>query len=47
MTRVDRSDLSAEDLIKLEEKLKEAMGIQKKIEEERNREVENRVRDKN
>ena len=44
-TRVNRDNLLAEDLIKLGEKLKEAMGM-KRIEEERNREVENKVGDK-
>ena len=46
LTKFNSNNLSAEDLIKLGEKLKEAMGMQKKIEEERNREVENKVGDK-
>ena len=41
---VNRDSPSAEDLIKVQEKLKEVMGMKKKIEEERSREVENRVR---
>ena len=44
--KIDRDNLSAEDLIKLGEKLKEATGMKKKIEEESNREVENKVGDK-
>lgn len=35
-----------EDLIKLGEKLKEAIGMKRKIKKERNREVENKVGDK-
>ena len=35
-----------EDLIKMKEKLNEGMGMNEKIEEERNREVENKVRNK-
>ena len=46
LTRINRDNLSAKDLIKWGEKLKEAMGMKKKIEEESNREVENRVEDK-
>ena len=46
MTKVNRDTLSAKDLIKLGEKLKEAMGMKKKIKEESNREVENRVGNK-
>ena len=44
--KIDRDGLSAEDLIMLRKKLKESMGIKKKIEEEMNREVENKVEDK-
>ena len=43
LPKVDRDNLSTEDLIKLREKLKEAMEMKKKIEEESNREVESRV----
>lgn len=46
LTRVNRDNLSAEDMIKLEEKLKQGMGIKRKIKEESNREVENKVREK-
>ena len=46
LMKVDKHGLSAEDLIKLREKLKEAMGIKRKIEEESNRQVESRVGDK-
>ena len=46
LTNVNRVNLLAEGLIKLGEKLKEAMGMKKKIEEERNREVKNMVGDK-
>ena len=46
LTKVDRDSLTAEDLIKLGEKLKEAIGIKKKIEKESNAEVESRVEDK-
>ena len=46
LTKVNEDCLFAEDLIKLREKLKEAMGMKKKIEEESKREVENRVGDK-
>lgn len=46
LTKVNRDGLSAEDLIKLEEKLKKAMEIKNKIKKERNWEVENRVADK-
>ena len=46
LTKVDRDSLSAEDLIKLEQELKQAMGVKKKIEEESKREVERRVGDK-
>ena len=38
--------MSVKDLIKLGEKLKEAMGMKRKIEEETNREVENKVGDR-
>lgn len=46
VTKVNRDNLSAEDLIKLREKLNEVIWMKKKIEEERNREVENKLRDK-
>ena len=46
LTRVNRDNLTVEDLIKLGEKLKEAIGMKKKIEEERNREVETKMGDK-
>lgn len=46
LTKINRERRSAEDLIKLGEKLKEAMGMKKKLKEESNREVENRVGDK-
>ena len=46
LTKIDRDNLFAEDLIKLGEKLNEAMGMKKRIEEESNREVESRVGDK-
>ena len=46
LTKIERGGLSAEELIKLGEKLKEAMGLKKKIEEESTREVESRVGDK-
>ena len=46
MTKVDRNNLYAEDLIKLGEKVNKSIGMKRKIEEDRNREVENKVRDK-
>lgn len=46
LTRVNRDTLSAEDLIKLEQKLKEVIGMKKKIEEKSNRKVENKVGNK-
>ena len=46
LTKVNRDNLSAEGLIKMGEKVKEAMGMKMKIEEASNREVENRVWDK-
>ena len=46
LTNVDRNNLSAKDLINLGEKLKEAIGMKRKIEKDRNREVENKVEDK-
>ena len=46
LTKINKNNLSAKDLMKLGEKLKEAMGMKTKIEEECNREVENRVGDK-
>ena len=46
LTRIDRDNISAEDLIKLGEKRKEAMGMKRKIEEDSNREVESRVGDR-
>ena len=45
-TKVDKDNLSAQDLIKLGEKLKQAIGMKKKIEEKESREVENKVVDK-
>ena len=46
LAKVNRDNLSADNLIKLVKKLKEAMEMKEKIEEKVNREVENRVRDK-
>ena len=46
LTRVNRDNSLAEDLIKLEEKLQKSMRMKKKIKEERKRKVENRVGDK-
>ena len=46
LTKVDRDNLSAEHVIKLEEKLTESMGMKKKIEEECNRDVKNKMGDK-
>lgn len=46
LTKINRDALSVEDLIKLRQKLKEAISMKRKIEEHRGREVENRVRDK-
>ena len=46
LRRVNRDNFLAKDLIKLGEKLNEAMEMKKKIEEERNREVENKVGNK-
>ena len=46
LIRVNKDTLSIEDMLKVVEKLKEAIGIKKKIEEESNREVENEVRDR-
>ena len=44
--RITRDNPSVEDLIKLGEKLNKAMGMKKKIVEESNREMENKVEDK-
>lgn len=46
LTKSNRDSLSTEDLIELEDQLKEAIRLKKKIWEENNREVENRVGDK-
>ena len=46
LTKIDKNNLCTEDLIKLGEKLKEAKGMKRKIEEECIREVENRVGNK-
>ena len=46
LMKVNRDNLFVEDFIKLGEKLKEAMGMKKKIKEERNREVKNKVKNK-
>ena len=46
LTRVDKDNLWGKDLIKLGEKLKEAIGMKQKMEEEKNRKVDNKVGDK-
>ena len=43
LTKVDGNNLSTKDLIKLGEKLKEAIRMKKKDEEERSREVKKRI----